>query len=84
MCYVHFFARDSSPDSVVSCEVGDDADGDDHADIGDDHDGYGDVHGDGDNGNGDDDGGRDLLVRKSKYVFSVIKSVCSETKFPSE
>ena len=84
MCYQHFFARDSAPGSVVSCEVGDDADGDDHGDIGDDHDGYGDVHGDGDNGNGDDDGGRDLLVRKSKYVFSVIKSVCSETKFPSE
>ena len=76
--------RDTAPGSAVSCEVGDDADGDDHGDIGDDHDGYGDVHGDGDNGNGDDDGGRDLLVRKSKYVFSVIKSVCSETKFPSE
>ena len=67
MCYVHFFARDSSPDSVVSCEVGDDADGDDHADIGDDHDGYGDVHGDGDNGNGDDDGGICSLGKANMY-----------------
>ena len=52
--------RDTAPGSAVSCEVGDDADGNDHGDIGessDDHDGYGDVHGDGDNGNVDDDGG---------------------------
>ena len=52
--------RDTAPGSAVSCEVGDDADGNDHGDIGEssgDHDGYGDVHGDGDNGNGDDDGG---------------------------
>ena len=29
--------RDTAPGSAVSCEVGDDADGDDHGDIGDDH-----------------------------------------------
>ena len=49
--------RDTAPGSAVTCEVGDDADGDDHGDIGDDQDVYGDVNGDGDNGNGDDDGG---------------------------
>ena len=27
---------------------------------------------------------RNLLVRKSKYVFSLINSVCSEIEFPSE
>ena len=59
--------RDTAPGSAVSCEVGDDADGDDHADIGDDHDGYGDVHGDGDNGNGDDDGGMGSLGKANMY-----------------
>ena len=59
--------RDTAPGSAVSCEVGDDADGDDHADIGDDHDGYGDVHGDGDNGNGDDDGGICSLGKANMY-----------------
>ena len=59
--------RDTAPGSAVSCEVGDDADGDDHADIGDDHDGYGDVHGDGDNGNGDDEGGICSLGKANMY-----------------
>ena len=59
--------RDTAPGSAVSCEVGDDADGDDHADIGDDHDGYGDVHGEGDNGNNDDDGGICSLGKANMY-----------------
>ena len=58
--------RDTAPGSAVSCEVGDDADGDDYGDIGD-HDGYGDVHGDGDNGNGDDDGGMGSLGKANMY-----------------
>ena len=58
--------RDTAPGSAVSCEVGDDADGDHHGDIGD-HDGYGDVHGDGDNGNGDDDGGICSLGKANMY-----------------
>ena len=59
--------RDTAPGSAVSCQVGDDADGDDHGDIGDDHDGYDDVHGDGDNGSGDDDGGNCSLRKANMY-----------------
>ena len=64
--------RDTAPGSAVSCEVGDDADGDDHGDIGDDQGDIGDdqdddVHGDGDNGSGDDDGGNCSLRKANMY-----------------